>query len=108
MSIDARHDELLRQVEQLAQSFESRGFIVTRSLEVDESGLADYLEVSEKKLRNWRSEARGPASRTVRDRVALYPIVEILKWQCARDAGRCVLASPDDGRAESASGGEAP
>ena len=107
--MSAGHDEPHRQGEQLAQQFESQGFIVTRALEVEAAGLAAHLGVSEKTLRNWRTEEFGPApSRTVR-RVALYPIGEILRWQkCALVAGRTVLARADDQRAESAPGGTAP
>ena len=66
-------DELHRHAEELAQQFESRGFIVTRRLEVEAAGLAAHLGISEKTLRNWRAEEFGPpSSRTVR-RVAHAP-----------------------------------
>lgn len=106
--MSARDDELHRQAEQLAQQFESRGFIVTRQLEVEAAGLAAHLGVSEKTLRNWRTEAFGPpSSRTVR-RVALYPLVDLARWQCAQLAGRSVLASETVSRSESAPGGTPP
>ena len=101
-------DELHRHAEWLAQQFELRGFIVTRRLEVEAAGLAAHLGVSEKTLRNWRAEECGPpSSRTVR-RVALYPIADLARWQCAQLAGRSVLARDGAARAESAPGGTPP
>lgn len=108
MSIDARHDELRRQVEQLAQHLESQGFIVTRALEVEAAGLAAHLGVKEKTLANWRNQQFGPqASRTVR-RVALYAIADIVRWQCAHSQGRTYLARDAAARSECAPGGTAP
>ncbi|MCP5328567.1 MAG: hypothetical protein R3E75_08150 [Steroidobacteraceae bacterium] len=101
-------DELHRHAEELAQQFESRGFIVTRRLEVEAAGLAAHLGISEKTLRNWRAEEFGPpSSRTVR-RVALYPIADLAKWKCAQLAGRSVLARDGAARSESAPGGTQP
>ena len=73
-------DELHRQVERLAQHFESQGFVVTRQLEVEAAGFAALQGVKAKTLNSWRDRAHGPpASRTVR-RVAWYSIAEIARW----------------------------
>jgi hypothetical protein len=106
--MSARHDDLLRQAEQLAQQLDTQGFIVTRRLEVEAAGFAVHAGISEKTLANWRDQQRGPpSSRTVR-RVALYAIVDILRWQCADRQGRTYLADDADERAESAPGGAPP
>jgi hypothetical protein len=106
--MSAREDELHRQAEQLAQQFESRGFIVTRQLEVEAAGLAAHVGVSAKTLANWRNQQIGPPSRTVR-RVAWYSCVEIVRWrQCAHLAGRTYLAGETVSRSESAPGGTPP
>lgn len=71
------HDELHRQVEELAQRFHADGHLVTWQFEVEAVAAAEFLHASPGTLKNWRSYGVGPPFRKHAGR-ALYAIADLL------------------------------
>jgi hypothetical protein len=92
----AATDHIERLAAELTHRLHAGGFIVTIDGEVESAGVADWLRLSVKTLRNWRAEDIGPPSRTVRGN-AWYSIAGLASWIAEEQrAGRGVLALDSD------------
>lgn len=71
-------DDLEARAERLADRLRAAGFSVTLGLCCDVAGAAAVLGVSQRTLRRWRDEQRGP--RTVTAGRLWYPLTELLRF----------------------------